>query len=87
MSRWPRASRQTRDNLTTSGLPRMANPSEDSISANLLICVEYPAGGLTIDSRWDITFMILDRQTAIVNTARSPIRLDLFRVTGPRGDL
>src|SRR5580698_6013941 len=55
ISRWPRASRQTRDSLTTSGLPRIADPRTTSSPASLArSCGENPAGGATIDSRWDI---------------------------------
>ena len=56
MSKWPRASRQTRESLTTSALPRIAGRRADSSSASLArICGENPAGGASIDSRWVIT--------------------------------
>src|SRR5271157_1807374 len=56
MSRWPRASKQTRDRRTTSVLPRSAVPRADSSSASLgRISGENPAGGAMVDSRWDIT--------------------------------
>ena len=80
ISRWPRASRQTSERRTTSGLPRIVDCRADSSSASFKRnCGETAIGGASIVSRWAIKVIILFPE---VETEISRRRESLPRTSG-----